>query len=355
MSMSMGSSPSSQLYQGDVLALAQSDNQRQLLLHLILKEGQADCRYVLDLMDKYPAALQHQDHRGNLPLHLECQHRCRSSIVSKCIEQYPQALAMPNVYRNLPLHGLLWNDSSSIEVALIMIEKCPAALEHRNLDNHLPLHVECMRRCRSCIISKCIELYPYALAINDDDGYMPLHRLLENESSTIPDTLKVIEKYPLALKFQANDGYFPLYLECKNQCRASIISKCIEVYPEALDHNAIRMVLNQIKEIEFSKYSSVLSIIFTARPMSLYEQIYFLDSDTRDDPRCRRQILDLLPHHVFTSAHVSDYRDLNWQPRAEMIMLLSQIKIQHALRRQQGISNRIMNINSPLDQPSSIA
>jgi hypothetical protein len=38
--------------------------------------------------------------------------------------------------------------------------------------------------------------------------------------------------------------------------------------------------------------------------------------------------MNLLPHHVFTPTHEIDYRDLNWQSREAMMMLLSQIKIQ---------------------------
>jgi hypothetical protein len=63
--------------------------------------------------------------------------------------------------------------------------------------------------------------------------------------------------------------------------------------------------------------------------MSFYGYYENLDDDFQEYPEYRRRILNLLPHHVFTPAHKSDYRDLNWQPRAAMMMLLSQMKIQH--------------------------
>jgi hypothetical protein len=78
----------------------------------------------------------------------------------------------------------------------------------------------------------------------------------------------------------------------------------------------------------FLTYAPALSVIFTARPMSLYDREASLKYDIRDDPHNRRRILNLLPRHVFTPIYDTDYRDLNWKLRAAMLMLLSQMKIQ---------------------------
>jgi hypothetical protein len=81
----------------------------------------------------------------------------------------------------------------------MMMEKYSAALRNPNEYGHLPLHVECSIRCRSAIILKCIELYSEALA--DAQGYLLLHRLLDNESSSIKDALMMMmEKYSLPWK-----------------------------------------------------------------------------------------------------------------------------------------------------------
>jgi hypothetical protein len=203
------------------------------------------------------------------------------------------------------------------------------------------LHEECRYQCRSVVISQYINLYPPALAQVDEIGFLPLHRLLTNESSSIDDALMMIEKYPVALQHYVifeDERIYALHIEIFYQCRVIILSKCIELYPEALNKRAINSIMFNINGNNFDVFASVLSMIFIARPTSLYwydkeddvdEDDTVIEYDIRDDPYYRRRILDnLLPHHVFTPTHESDYRDLNWQPRAAMIMLLSQMKIQ---------------------------
>jgi hypothetical protein len=101
----------------------------------------------------------------------------------------------------------------------MMIEKYPPALEHQRVYSDLPLHVECINQCESAIISKCVERYPGALSIADEDGYLPLHWLLANKSSTVEDALMMIEKYPEALKQRNRYDLITLHVECDYQCR----------------------------------------------------------------------------------------------------------------------------------------
>jgi ankyrin repeat protein len=312
-------------------ALAQIDKDGYLPLHALLFNISSSRALALMMIEQYPAALKHQDnHDGELPLHIECIMKCRSSIISKCIELYPEALSREDLYRCLPLHRLITNHRSSIEDALMMIEKYPAALQQQNTYDHLPLHIECKYRCRLPIISKCIELYPEALLSAGSYGYLPLHVLLLNGASSIDVALMMIEKAPAALAHHDICNSFPLHSECMRQCRAIIISKCIELYPKALDNKAINIVMTKINTRYhiYHKYESALLVVFTHCPMGLYDRDNYLLNDIREEPTYRRRILRLLPRHVFTPTHESDYRDLNWQSRAAMMMLLSKVKIQ---------------------------
>jgi hypothetical protein len=260
-------------------------------------------------------------------IHEECSGLCRSSIIRDRIAANREFLLKVDNDGNLPLHLLLENKSSSIEDALMMIGKYPETSRHRNHDGKFPLNIECWGRCRSAIISKCIELYPEAIASAGNGGYLPLHRLLSNSSSTIGDALMMMEKYPAILKHRSYHG-LPLHIECEFQSRPAIILKCIELYPEALDYNMISYLLNRkVIVSDFHRYADVLIAIFTAHPMSFYDNDNDLRSDVRSDPCYRRRTLNLLPHHIFSPRHESDYRDLNWQPRAAMMMLLLQIKV----------------------------
>jgi ankyrin repeat protein len=308
-----------------------ADDQGRLPLHTLLSNKSSSIDVALLMIEKYPAALQHRDYNGNLPLHFECKQQCRSSIISKCIELYPEALAIADGAGYLPLHWLIRSKSSSVVDALMMIEKYPVALQHQTKLDYLPFHVECFGRCRSTIISKCIELFPEGLAVASKETLrLPLHLLIRNDLSMIDDVLTMIEKYPDSLRHQDEDGFLPLHYECDRQCRPSIIMRCIELYPESVDDDMICLVFDKINEHNYhggSGYRSVVTMVVTICPMSLYCPLASNINDIRANPDYCRQILNLLPRHVFTIRHESDYRDLNWQPRAAMMMLLSQMKI----------------------------
>jgi hypothetical protein len=330
--------------------LAKVDHRGCLPLHKLL-EITSSMEDALMMMEKYPAALQHQNKHGDLPLHIECLYQCRSAVIAKFIELYPEALAKSDLWDNLPLHLVLGNKLADIDIALVMIEKYPAALEHRNRHGELPLHVVCDRyQCRSSIISKCIEIYPEALSVPDAPGYLPLHLLLRNSMSSLDDALTMIEKYPAALQHRSIHDSLPLHVESEYRCRSSIISKCIELYLDSLDNKAIMMIMSKANHDNFYSYAPVLTVIFTHRPMSLYDcRGTYSFKDIRRDHLYRRRILHLLPHHVSTPTHQSDYRDLNWQPRAAMMMLLSQID---QGRQQQESNEALILVDSLLTRAS---
>ena len=96
------------------------------------------------LMEKYLAALQHATkYNGYRALHLECSLQCRSAIIAKCIELYPEALAGADKSRYLPLHIAFGNESLTFEDALLMMVQYPAAVQRQNKYGELPLHIEC--------------------------------------------------------------------------------------------------------------------------------------------------------------------------------------------------------------------
>jgi ankyrin repeat protein len=313
-------------------SLAIADNLGRLPLHILLDNKSSSIDLALMMIEKYPAALQHENNIRDLPLHIECEQQCRSVIITRCIELYPETLAIVDGSGYLQLHRLIQSKSSSVEDVLMMIDKFPAALQHQCKKGYLPLHMECYGRCRSAIISKCVELYSEGLAVATENTFrLPLHFLLWDDLSMIDDALTMIEKYPAALQHRDEGGYLPLRYECENQCRPSIIMRCIELYPESVDDGIIDSIFKKINEHNYhrgSGYRSVVRMVVTIRPMSLYRRHASKVNDIRTNPDYRRQILNLLPRHVFTSRHELDYRDLNGQPRAAMMMLLSQMKIQ---------------------------
>lgn len=234
-----------------------------LLLHRMLEHGSSSVEDVLKMIDMSSEAFTQSNQLGELPIHIECRYLCRSAIILKCIELNPQSLASADDEGWLPLHRLLENESSSIEDALIMINSYPAALSIPNKYGFLPIHIECSYRCRSAVLSKCIEGCPESLAVADEDEYLPLHTLLLNKSSCYEDALLMIERYPAALEHQNSRGDFPIHIECLNQCRSVVISKCLELYPESFDQGrAIAHIpLHVLLGNESSSLDDALSMI----------------------------------------------------------------------------------------------
>jgi hypothetical protein len=348
-----------------------------LPLHFLLINKSSSIEDVLMMMEKYPAALQHRNNAGELPLHMTHI----SAVIRKCIELYPEALAMPANDDSLPLHYLLMRQFSTLEDALMMIEKYPATLQHQNMNNNLPLHLECIYQARSPIIATSIEVYPQALSMGGEDRCLPLQCLLSNQSSSLDDALTMIEKYPAALQYRGAYSHLPLalHIECMNQCRSAIISKCIELYPQALaessgdyyalhmllmnprrdllvssasdtslehayrcsvsvilrcielypaafDDKAIRAMTSKLDMKTFRSYAPLLVSVFTLYPTRLYHPV----ANIRRNPFLYRKVLNLLPSAVLT-AHAridASCRYMNWQSRSAVLMLLAKIKLQ---------------------------
>jgi hypothetical protein len=118
-----------------------------------------------------------------LDLHEECKNQFRSSIILQHIDKYPQSLAELDSQKSLLLHRLLRNEMHSVELAMAMISKYPAALQHQDQYGFLPIHLY----CKSAILSKCIELYPESLRVADLQGYLPLHIRLKRYTSSVDD------------------------------------------------------------------------------------------------------------------------------------------------------------------------
>jgi hypothetical protein len=82
------------------------------------------------MMEKHSAALQHRDNCRRLPIDVECINQCRLSVISKCIELYPESLTEADYEtKELPLHRSLQYESASVQVALLMIEQISSSIE----------------------------------------------------------------------------------------------------------------------------------------------------------------------------------------------------------------------------------
>jgi hypothetical protein len=77
-------------------SLAEANNESGYLpLHYSLSTYFSSVDVTLMMIEKFPAALEHPNNSGELPLPLECKLQCRSAIIkSKCIEKHDELLAI---------------------------------------------------------------------------------------------------------------------------------------------------------------------------------------------------------------------------------------------------------------------
>jgi hypothetical protein len=274
---------------------------------------------LLAAFDHNPYALRRKDHNGNPLIHIECKNQCRSAVIRKCIELYPESLGIAGEDESLPLHLLLCNPLSTEEVAMMMIHFYLIALLWKNDSNLLPIHIECMNQCRYSMIIRFIELCPALLYIANDgktwqcrqqrlgwlaDCYLPIHLMLKNLKESTNVVLQFIQNHPHYLRCKSTQlGYLPLHVECMYRCRPAIISRCIELHPEALAQESengcfpIHLLLDNLE----SSVDLALQMI-NAYPAAVKVQSKTSPLLYSDDMRiCRRIVYennDELPIHI---------------------------------------------------------
>jgi hypothetical protein len=309
------------------------------------------------MIERYPEALKHAaEYKSSLPLHMECKTQCRSDIITRCIELYPQSISIAETEGYLPLHYVISHPSSSEATTLMLIEKYPQAIEHvvddyYNNDGGLAIHIECKTQCRPSIIAKCIELFPEGLALVNEHDFLPLHNVFWNSSSSEVAAVMVMEKYPAALLFRDDEGNLPIHMECKNRFSPAVISRCAELCPESLswfDYYPSgdipwSIALRRMEEHEVSYDRQLLSMIVFP-PVSLYQPLndplidkLFMKYD--GDRHHQRMILNMHPTCLSSAPadHLQAYHDLNWQPRCSLVhlwlqMIVGQVHVDQSLR-----------------------
>jgi hypothetical protein len=318
---------------------------------------------ILDAITNSHEEVRKVDHYGGLPIHIECKYQCRLPILSKCIELYPESISVgAGRCKKVPLHvAMTSNSSSSVDSVLYLLGKYPDALQIKDINGNLPIHIECRYHCKLPVISKCIEVYPESLTIADNFGCLPLHRVLANPASSTAVALFMIEKDPETLRHGTLRDQLPIHVECQKQCRSSVISRCIQLYPESLSKCSTSGSLPLTRALCKVTYENIhqkrksLGILLSSHPASFYhppddpmiDKFYMMR-----DPLCRRLILNLYPSCLSSAAHLQAYHDLNWEPRCSLLHLWIQLCMRV---RQQGLISAEKLIKDACLFPSMLA
>jgi ankyrin repeat protein len=203
------------------------------LIRLLLDKS-SSIETTLELIDKNQSLLRRCDHVGNLPIHIECSHQCRSRIVERFIQYFPESLVVANKYGYLPLHEVLSLQSSPLDIALMMIDKRKRSVEHVANNGNLPLHIEVANQCRHEVIEACVKCYRHGLLQPNLAEDQPLNILLRNDRCSAESALMMMTSFLDTVKHMDKTGDSPIHTECSKKCRYDVIMKAIDLYPGSL-------------------------------------------------------------------------------------------------------------------------
>jgi hypothetical protein len=203
-------------------------------LHMLLENPLASINDMILMMEEYPAALEHRRCVGShhLPLHIECSNLCRSSIISKCIELYPEALVLGDWHWYLPIHTAIANHNATIDGLLILMESNPASLKYRCRSGYFPVQLECEDQRRPIIILKCIELNPRSL----ESAIQIIMKRINKRNFHMFSTalVAILSCYPMSLYDRPRDDV-----------------RCIGYYRRKILHSLPRHIFTSIHESDY--------------------------------------------------------------------------------------------------------
>ena len=168
-------------------ALAVKDADGQLPLHVACSNTSvAATEIVQTVMEAAPEALQCADSAGNLPIHIACQYATSSTLISKMITIFPEAL-LTNVRGFLPVHRALLNSTDqAASIATAVISQLSSshhtkALFKKSLAVHNLVSFACEHASAAETVKSLVELqYGANIAIDAKCTEQCFHRVCIN-------------------------------------------------------------------------------------------------------------------------------------------------------------------------------
>jgi hypothetical protein len=119
-----------------------------------------------------------------------------------------------------------------------LLERCPQLASQRfpSCCNQYPLHLLCCSNPQPRELQIVLESYPPAASSCDDDGILPIHRLVQ--TTTFPECIdQLLAAAPDCMTHHTRDGFFPIHFICGNSksnesCRLK--GRALELYLAAI-------------------------------------------------------------------------------------------------------------------------
>ena len=195
----------------------------------------ADLDVLKLLFDADPGVVRYEHCKfKNLPLHMVCRKSTDLSTIEFLHEAYPAALEHKNANGYLPLHyACLW---SSLPVVKYFIGKSKlTSVQAENVFNATPLHLA-FRNPHREVAEFVAETYPEFLKLTRaHDGWSVLHYVCAVGNSMVGIEV-LLHHYPDAVKLKDKMGRLPLALACKNpDFDEELLALLVRYYPDSIE------------------------------------------------------------------------------------------------------------------------
>lgn len=214
------------------------DSHGRKLLHIASQFG-APIEVIRHLVGMYPAALRENADYG-LPLYYACDCLIRSctETIKFLLSEYPDAASTTTRNGNLPLHGVLMENSynACLEVVALLTESFPNGVRAVG-DGSLPLHLVCESEdAQMDIVEHLLTLYPGALGNKGNCCFIsgrhtPLQMALFNGQEA--DIIRLlIRSCPTSALQDCDDGNYPLHIACQVSYPIDIMKTLLDRAPD---------------------------------------------------------------------------------------------------------------------------
>jgi ankyrin repeat protein len=141
-------------------------------------------------------------------------------------------------YGRLLLHRACMTTSVNIDEVKHIFQEYPQAIQEKDQDGRLPLHLACLNECpeKNSLVRLLLERYADGAKCVDIDGRLPLHPHLSsmNSSEKLTVVQLLLDKYPLGSQSMDTNGSLPLHLACEYKADLDVVEFLLLKYEEGV-------------------------------------------------------------------------------------------------------------------------
>jgi hypothetical protein len=141
-------------------------------------------------------------------------------------------------YGRLLLHRACMTTSVNIDEVKHILQEYPQAIQEKDQDGRLPLHLACLNECpeKNSLVRLLLDRYADGAKCVDIDGRLPLHLHLSsmNSSEKLTVVQLLLDKYPLGSQSMDSNCSLPLHLACEYKADLDVVEFLLLKYEEGV-------------------------------------------------------------------------------------------------------------------------